>query len=330
MTPEAGSLHSLMRLVRGYAPAKILTTAGKLGLFSPPFEALTPKELSSRRHISEKGARYLLNALVALGVFEKRENTYRLEKNLQRELERFPEFAWELTHQDHLYEVWRRLEAGIRTGHSPDPPAEELADYPASLKVFLWAMHSHARLLFPELVSAIPWDGVSHLLDIGGGGAGFALSLTRRYEALTVTLMDLPDAVVQTREIIAGNPGEDRIVLKTGNTYNDPLPEGPFDRILISHLIHIYPETENRKLIEKAACRLKPGGDLLLLDFFLEEDETTPPEAVFFRLLMLIGTPEGDCYPLSSARAWFVSAGLAPERAVSLSGGNTLLIGRRP
>jgi len=49
-----------------------------------------------------------------------------------------------------------------------------------------------------------------------------------------------------------------------------------------------------------------------------------------FRLLMMIGTPEGDCYPLSAALEWVKQAGLVPAKPLPLPRGNSLLIARKP
>ncbi len=330
MTDDLTPLFSLLNMTGGYAVSRVLMVAGKFGLFSPPFDPITPGGLAARRHLSEKGSRLLLDALTSLNFFEKIGNTYRVRGDLRRCLEQFPELYWDLIHQDHLYDVWKRLEKGIQAGRAPSPPKEVLKHYPTSLEIFLRAMRVHAILLAPEIIAALPWRGIHHLLDIGGGGAGFAHFLTRRYNDLRVMLYDLPDAVTLTKKIISDQPGADRITLRAGNAYSDPLPAGPFDRILISHLLHIYSPEDNCRLLVKAASHLKPGGDLLLVDYFLDASETAPREAVLFRLLMMIGTPEGDGYSISSAHRWLEGAGLIPTPPVRLSRGNTLLAGRKP
>ena len=330
MTDDFSPLFPFLEMIGGYTAARVLTTAGKIGLFTPPYKSISPEAFSTRHHVSKKGIQLLLNALVALRIFEKEDHTYIIKEEIRRLFERFPELRWDLIHHDHLYNVWERLEEGIRTGHSPNPPGEDLARYPESLEIFLRAMRAHTRFLVPEVMSLLKWEGIYHLLDLGGGGAGFALSLVQRFEGLTVTLLDLPDATNLTKKIIADETGARRIILVPRNAYTDPLPEGPFDRILISHLIHIYPAEDNQQLVERAAYRLKSAGNLLLLDYFLDEEETGPREAVLFRLLMMIGTPRGDCFSLSTARKWLEHAGLTLEETFPLSRGNTLISARKP
>ncbi len=320
---------NLFDIAGGYAPAKIVLTAGKIGFFTPPFDPVEPETFAGNHHVSQRGIYLLLQALVALGIFQKRGEAYLLKEEVRDLFERYPGLRWDLVHQDHLYRVWERLDEGVRMGHSPDPPEEELAQYPDSLEVFLRAMNMHASGLFSG-ISALPgWEKVAQLLDIGGGGAGFALPLVRRLEALTVTLFDLPDAIAVTERIIQDDPCANRIHLCTGNAYADPLPMGPFDRILISHLLHIYPMEDNQRLIERAASRLKRGGDLWLVDYFLDEDEMAPLEAVLFRLLLFIGTPQGECYTFATARQWLVRVGLTVREPVPLGRGNSLLIGSK-
>ena len=330
MPGETDILTSFLERAGAYAPAKVLMAAAKLGLLSPPFMSLTPDSFARDHGISSRGTRLLLNALVALGIYEKKRDVYTLRENIQTLLERFPGLVQDLVHNDHLYDVWGRLEEGIRSGKSVPPTEEEKKRYPASLAVFLRAMKAHAEYIVSELLSEVSWPGIRSLLDIGGGGGGFALALTKDLPGLKVVIADLPDAVRLTEEILSEEETGDRITCVSCNAYRDPLPEGPFDRVLISHLIHTYPEDENRQLLRKAASRLRPGGDLLLLDYFLNEDETGPREAVLFRLLMMIGTPEGDCYPLSAALEWVKQAGLVPAKTLPLPRGNSLLIARKP
>ena len=329
MTSPPDSLDTFLGLAGGYAAAKVLTTAAKLGLLAPSCGMIAPEAFARACGTSPKGVRLLLNALVGLGIYEKESETYRMTADLRRLFAHHPGLADDLIHHDHLYNVWGRLEEGIRTGRSVPPPEEETRRYPASLATFLKAMRAHAGTLAGDLVSVVPWEGIKRLLDIGGGGGGFALALARRFPQIKITLADLPDAVTLTKGMLAAEPEMDRITFHPCNAYTDPLPPGPFDRIIISHLLHIYPNDDNRVLVAKAAGRLARGGDLLLLDYFLDDTETTPRQAVLFRLLMMIGTPEGDCYRLSQARDWLREAGLTPGTPRSLSRGNTLLAARK-
>ena len=335
MPPDKGHgeeplIFSLLDLLEGYVPAKILMTAAQLGFLDPSFRPAVPERIAARCQLPLKGVQYLLDALVALELFVKREGVYEAREGVRELFERNPGLQWDLIHHDHLYDVWGRLEKGIRLGRSPDPPAEDLARYPASLEVFLRAMGAHARRMAPFLLRDLSWEGVRRLLDIGGGGAGFALSFVRELETLEVTLMDLPDAVDLTKTLLSKEPQKTRIRCLPGNAYTDPLPAGPFDRILISHLLHIYPEKENRRLFLKVSESLDPGKELLLIDYFLNETETGPREAVFFRLLMMIGTPSGNVFPLPTVKGWLRDAGLKIERVMPLVRGNTLILARKP
>lgn len=330
MAKASTTLSSFLDIAGGYATSKVITTAARIGLFSPPYEPISPAAFSKKHHIPEKGVYFLLNALVALEICKKSGDHYVFRDEIRHLFESFPGLPWDLIHQDHLYDVWGRLEKAILTGRSPDPPEEELERYPASLEIFLRAMQAHSYALTPEILSSQKWDSVHQLLDIGGGGAGFALALTRHFDDLNVTIVDLPDAIAQTEKIIASELESRRISLVVCDAFNDPLPNGPFDRVLISHLLHIYPARENKTLIEKAAWCLKTGGDLLLLDYFLNNDETAPREAVLFRLLMMIGTPSGDCYPLSAAQTWLNQSHLIPQNVIPLGRGNTLITALKP
>jgi|GEM_PF-1877786 len=330
MEEVSSALTSFLGMAGGYATSKVLTTAARIGLLSPPYDPVSPEIFSDNKKLPVKGVFLLLNALVALGIYEKRGDLFALRDEILRILEGFPGLIWDLIHQDHLYDVWGRLEMGIRAGKCPELPEEELKRYPASLETFLRAMHAHASFHVPDILTRLNWGGIGSILDIGGGGAGFALALTRRFKDLKVTLVDLHDAIEITRKMTFHEPEAPRISFVACNAFTDPLPDGPFDRILISHLLHIYTAQENQTLIAKAAQCLKPNRDMLLLDYFLNDEQTAPKEAVIFRLLMMTGTPSGDCYTRSEVHTWIHQANLVLKKEIPLSGGNTLITARKP
>ncbi len=327
MGKERTGLTEILQMKEGYASSKVLTVAAKLGFLSTTFPPLTAEGFARACRVSPRGARLFLNALVSLGIFEFQGERYQLRGEIKRCLEEFPEMVNDLIHHDHLYEVWgERLEGGVRRGESIPPTQKEKDAYPQSLELFLRAMRAHASYVAQEWMGAVSWEGVTRFLDVGGGGGGYALAIARHVPHVTVTVADLPDAVEITKKMLASDSEGARIRFFTCNAYTDSLPEGPFDRILISHLIHLYPEKDNRFLLQKAAALLRTGGDLFLLDYFLDETETLPREAVLFRLLMMMGTPKGDCFRLSQAGQWLEEAGLALRKSIELRGGNTLLI----
>jgi len=319
-----------MRAATAYAESKILLTAAKIGLFSPLPGEIVAASFARQHDLSEQGIRLLLNALVALRIMvRENDGSYKIREDIATLFSRYPGMVADMLHHDHLYSVWEQLEESIRTGENPTPSIGELSAYPTSLETFLLAMRAHATYLAPDLCCLPGWEKKRNLLDLGGGGAGFASALTKAFRHLSVTIADLPDAIAITRRHLEETEETDRISLFSCNCYEDPLPEGLFEGILISHLIHIYPAQDNKRLIHKAAQHLHPDGDLLLLDYFLDEDETAPQGAVIFRLLMKMGTPRGDCYSLPVAFDWLESAGLTTHRVIPLQGGNTLIAARR-
>jgi len=321
---------SFMRAATAYTESKILLTVAELGIFAVPSGRIDSKAFARQHNLSEEGLTLLLNALIAFHIIRREDDgSYRLEEEITALFNRYPGMTADLMHHNHLYHVRERLGETVRTGKSLGPPKEELQAYPASLEMFLMAMRAHAAYLAPGLCRLLEWEGKRNLLDLGGGGAGFADAFTKAFRNLSVIIADLPDAIAVTAKHFEKGENTKRIFLYPCNCYEDPLPDGPFDGVLISHLVHIYSDSDNRRLIQKAARSLQAGGEMLLLDYFLDEQETAPKEAVVFRLLMKMGTPQGDCYSLPVVRNWLESAGLAVHRVIPLKGGNTLVTARQ-
>lgn len=103
------------------------------------------------------------------------------------------------------------------------------------------------------------------LLDVGGNSGEFALQLCRRQPGLTATICDLPLVCDVGREHVAGTSEAGRIRFVPADAFNDPLPSG-HDLITFKSMLHDWPEAEARRLLDKAATALEPGGTLLIFE----------------------------------------------------------------
>jgi O-methyltransferase domain/Dimerisation domain len=95
--------------------------------------------------------------------------------------------------KEHLfYTAWSRLADAISSGNAL---FSSFADHQAtdfeSVEKFLLALNDLARMAAPSVIATGSFGGAATILDLGGGGGGYAAELARALPGANVTLADL-------------------------------------------------------------------------------------------------------------------------------------------
>jgi ubiquinone/menaquinone biosynthesis C-methylase UbiE len=165
----------------------------------------------------------------------------------------------------------------------------------------------------PQLDHVEELAGAKRLLDIGGGNGTNAFRLAERFPQLHITIFDLPSVCALARKEIAARKLSHRISTISGNFLRDAVPKG-FDAILIAHLLTIYSEAKNIKLLSKCHRALPEGGILVNLDDHVDDEETNLDAAVLSLYFLVIATGEGMIPPFADYARWFAAAGFGRVR----------------
>jgi SAM-dependent methyltransferase len=317
-------------IATGYREAQILLTANRLGLFSALASGgRTAQDLAVELAVDPRGIRILCDALAAMELLTKSGATYG-NTALADEylLPGSPQSKVAmLRHSARLYERWASLPEVVTTGR---PVADDETDprLPRGGRAFTKAMADVGRSSAAATAEKLDFSDADSLLDIGGGPGIYAIELARRWPGLRAAVFDRPEVLEVARENVLAAGLEDRVDLIPGDAFSDDLG-GPWDAILISNLVHIYSDEENRRLVARCGAALAPNGRLVIKDFLLDDTRLTPPGGAIFAVNMLISTECGDCYTEGEARSWLETAGLewvATKEVATLS---RLLIGRK-
>lgn len=321
----------LDELASAYRPAQILFTALRLGVFNAL--AAGPRshpDLARGLGTDERGTRILCDALAALELLEKdADGRFRnapvaqevlLSGGAESKRAMYLHGARQMARWAGLYDV-------VRLGR---PTPEEEIDHRLSsdARAFAAAMRDVGRQSAAKLAEVMDFAGVRRLLDVGGGPGTYALELAGRYPDLEAVVFDRPDTAEVARENVREAGLEDRVQAVGGDALEDDLG-GPYDFILVSNLVHVFPEEANRRLVHNCAAALAGGGRLAIKDFLLDPDRTSPTGAALFAVNMLVSTEAGDGYTVQQVSGWMRDAGLEPQPAVDLTAQSRVLVGRR-
>lgn len=190
---------------------------------------------------------------------------------------------------------------------------ESAMEREASARHLTLALAGRAKNVAPLMARNLALPHVRHLLDLGGGTGVYSLALLQANPELRATVLDRPEVLKVAAEFSAAAGVGDRISLVPGDMFATPLP--PADAVLLSNILHDWDVPECRRLVQRAAAILPPGGQVLIHDVFLDDDLGGPlPQAIYSAALFSL--TEGRAYSAGEYRGWLREAGLEPGEIV--------------
>lgn len=318
----------IMEMATAFQRSRALLTGVELDVFTAlAFDERTSEEVAAAVGASPRAADRLMNALTALGLLEKREGRFRNSPAAARYLVKGqPDYLAGLGHTGHLWHTWSRMTDVVRSGRI-EVPGEVSDRDPEWVRAFIAAMHGRATQMAPRVVSLLDLEGVSRVLDVGGGSGAYAMAFARARRGISAVVFDLPNVVPLTRAYIAQEGLAASVDTMAGHYLRDPFGQG-YDLVFMSAVIHSNPPADNRLLFARAAGALRPAGRLVVQDFLIDDDRSGPLQPALFALNMLVGTPGGDTYTEAEVRQWMQDAGFGEVSRVDTALGTSLVVGR--
>lgn len=301
---------NLLKISGGYWQTCTLHAAVKLDIFSIIGDRrLKSEEVSNMMHGNQRGIAMLLNALSAMELLEKKENTYAntplslafLVKNSSQYIGHI------IMHHYHLVDSWNKLDVAVRTGQ----PVRGRVSHTEEEKreSFLMGMFNLAMNLAPVLVPKIDLANRHHLLDLGGGPGTYAIHFCLNNPRLKATVYDLPTTRPFAEKTIAKFNLQDRIDFKDTNYLEEDI-EGVFDVAWLSHILHGESFEDGLKIVRKAVSTLESGSLIIIHEFILNNTMDGPLFPALFSLNMLLGTSGGQAYSEEQLIAMLTNAGV--------------------
>ena len=304
----------LMATADAYADSRTLLSGVELEVFTHiGNRSLTARQVAHRARTPVEGMELLLNALTGMGLLAKNGPRFRCNRISHTYLDAaspraVTHFLW-LAGQH--WEDWMQLTQALRRKRRPShssPP-----DDPAFRRRFALALHERSRHLIPLLTRPIRLGRAKSLLDLGGGAGSYAMALVQKTPGLHATVFDRPVAVKVARAQARQAGLADRMSVIGGDLFKDDYG-GPYDVVFYSNVIHIYGARENLRILKKVKKALRPGGRILVVEYFLGKDHAHPRDVALFNLMMYLFTATGHCYTWDEVSQWLKQIGFARFR----------------
>ena len=300
----------------------VLHTAVKMDLFTVIGDGRpTALEIAQKVDGVVNGVERLLNALVAMELLDKQNETY-INTSSGRELlaKDSPRYLGHIImHHHHLLESWSQLDQAVKSGQ----PQRTRSSYSKEewRESFLMGMFNMAMGLAPQIVPVIDVSNRQHLLDLGGGPGTYAIHFCLNNQNMKATVFDLPTTRPFAEKTIQQFKLADRIDFMDGNYLEDPV-EGHYDVAWLSHILHGEGPDDCRRIIQKAVDALEPGGMIIIHDFILNNSMDGPLFPALFSLNMLLGTESGQSYSEEQIQDMLTAVGVRDIRRIAIQSPN--------
>ena len=315
--------------------AKTLLSAVELGVFSELAKGTQDGEaLRERLNLHPRSARDFFDALVALGMLERRDGQYGNTPETDQFLDRAkPSYVGGILEMANarLYPFWGSLTEGLRSGE-PQNEAKTGGDLfaalyadPARLRQFLRAMSGQNMGTAVAIAQKIPWQTYRTFVDVGTAQGAVPVQLARAHPHLTGGGFDLPPVGPIFEEYVAEAGLGDRLRFYPGDFFTDPLPAA--DVLIMGYILHDWDLEAKRALLAKAYAALPEGGRLVVYEALIDDERRQNTFGLLMSLNMLIETRGGFDYTGADCRAWMREAGFRESYVEPLVGPNSMVVG---
>jgi hypothetical protein len=329
-TPDA-----ILQLGFGFWGSRTLLTATELGLFSKLADAgeLDAPTLRERLGLHERGVRDFLDALVALGMLERDNDTYRNTPASELFLDRSkPSYVGGILEMAsaRMYGFWDSLADALRTGKPQNEakdggdPFEAIYADPARLRGFVKAMTGVSAGAGRARAQKFPWERYQTMIDIGCAEGCVPVQVALAHPHLSGGGFDLPPVGALFDEHVSANGLGQRLRFYPGDFFENDLPSA--DVLIMGHILHDWNLNEKRLLLEKAYSALPEGGALIVYEPIIDDRRRENAFGLLMSLNMLIETPGGFDYTATEIQQWMRQAGFRDTRAEHLLGPDSIAI----
>jgi hypothetical protein len=313
-------------VLTGASTAQYLAWSVSAGVFSAlcAGKTMAASDLCQTTVLNEDGVDSLLPILMALGLVTQEAGAYRLTT-----------LAEEYFLPESPYYVGVGLFWGcdlpmplayLRCRESSEGMAKAFTPPEASLLLKIQL----SRNLAPGVRAARSgqFEGIRHLVDIGGGAGAVAIPFALDHPEAKVTLVDLPPKLDGIREIVRSYGLEEQIELRAMDVFSDNWEFPSCDGMLFGNFFHVFPDPSCRLLSQRCFDTVVSGGKIFLHELLFDEGKAGPMIAALWNANMhVIG---GRQRTAGEFRTMLHDAGFADVRITPTSGRFSLLEARKP
>ncbi len=288
---------AVMRVASAYWDSSILHVANSLDVFTKLSKEgpATAEEMAQRCGVDARGIEMILMGCICLGFLEKVEGRFRNTPLAETFLvEGSPRNQRGIVSMFKNWVLpWSRLEEAVRSGA---PVVEKQHDHgEEATRTYIMGMLHRGIPQAQLLAEEVPLQGRKKMLDVGGGPGIFSIIMCQKNPGLKAAVLDLPQTLRVTRDIIRDWNAEGVVETIEGSYMDEGYGEG-YDVVLTSSMISQEGPDIVKHILRESFKAMVSGGIILIQEQFLDDEKTGPMLPVQVGLNQLIHTPAGRAY----------------------------------
>jgi ubiquinone/menaquinone biosynthesis C-methylase UbiE len=318
---EPPSLDVVHDIENGIWKATVLKAALELDLFTTIAKGHhTLKSIVAATQCSQRGMRFLLDALCPLGLLSKSGGEYTLTPTSEAYfVPGKPTYYGDWCLQIGLaWEARGRIAEGVRTGRAvgidatkPDSDdlwasdyANALLDWPQRAERYweIWETLNVNRETKPGL----------HILDVACGPGVKSFILAQADAETRVTALDLPEMLERVTTRVAEAMGvKEQVTFRSDDILTADFGAGQFDITLFGLILFFFNPDQVGDILQRAYRALKPGGLLVINSGMADEERCQNEYALMLAFQLFMLCPESEVYTFSEYKELLEQAGFA-------------------
>lgn len=177
-------------------------------------------------------------------------------------------------------------------------------DYPTRNLHYVCAMDTLVKKKSVEIAEIVAKENpFGPILDVGGGAGSLIRAILAKCPGRDGVLFDLEEVLEAAMKIYPGKESWERISFMAGDFRTHEFKE-KFGLILMSNFLHAYGEKEAKELLRRAVSLLKPGGMVVIHDYFPDRRGRSVQKGALYDLSMMLNTFNGSCHEASTIINW--------------------------
>jgi len=303
----------------------------QLDVFTPLKNGpMTAEQIAASIGVAPKRLRLLLYCLVAAGLLTESDGKFANTPEANQFLVKGGPSYMGNKHGSiaHRWSSCFKTAESIRSG-VPQAKLDFSNSPPQELETFLRTINVNTVPAARALLEKYDFSSVKTLADVGSGGAGLAITISKAHPHIRATAVDLPQVVSIARKIIREEHIDHRIDVIAANVVTDSVP-GSYDVAVLRGFLQVLSAEDARLAVRNIGAAVNPGGKIYIIAQILDDSRLSPAEAVGFNLAFINAYDAGESYTESEHRDWLTEAGFVDiERAEFLLDGSGLMTARK-
>jgi predicted O-methyltransferase YrrM len=297
----------------------ILHAAQKLDVFNQIGTGkANAMQLAEQCGADPRGLEILLIACTSLGLLDRKKGDYQNSPLAKAFLLKGSE-----TYQggivsmfEEWYPTWGRLYEAVKTGKPVVEKPHDQGD--EAVRTYIMGMHYRGVAQAKLLAQKISMKGRKRLLDIAGGPGTFTVMMCLKNKGLHGVVLDLPQTLKITREIIEDFGVSDRVNTQEGNYLQDYRFGEGYDAVLLSSMFNQESPLVIKDILKKSFDALTSGGLIIVQEQLLNDAKTGPALAALIGVNQLLHTPGGSSYSGEEMAEWMSEMGFVKVQRVPM------------